>query len=155
MSCWLPLLNNNNAHCVSALLCQKKVVLSNCLTCINDFRLKWIVYDVASLTSISVNPNRFGPLHFNGLWQCSLSFDKPIPQIISTGLASTKILVFVPRRYFLSSKFCPNFARLPFLTISIRFCFQVSSSKPFTLFQIVLLVQVIWISIFYHSSIDH
>lgn len=47
--------------------------------------------DNFSRTIISANPNKFLPHHVNGLSIFGASWDKPIPHMLSTGLASTKI----------------------------------------------------------------
>ena len=60
------------------------------------------------LTSVKAKPSRFFPLHvdwFHALW---LSSAYPIPQIASTGLASTSVLGYVENSIPFSFSFWPN-----------------------------------------------
>lgn len=54
--------------------------------------------EMRSRASISANPSRLRPRHSSGLCARGSSFERPIPQIRSCGLASTRTRFFVPAR---------------------------------------------------------
>ena len=51
-----------------------------------------------SLTSVRANPSQFVPNHVERLWARGSLSASPIPQILSLGLASTRVDPFVSRR---------------------------------------------------------
>lgn len=60
---------------------------------------------IISLASINKKPSKFSPFHFCGSQMPPLPDLIPIPQTLSYGLASTRILSLVPSRYCFSSGF--------------------------------------------------
>ena len=86
----------------------------------------------SSRTAISENPNRFSPCHCNGLAARGSSAVRPMPQILSTGLASAKTRLPLCSRKARKAGCWLNFAKLPRRTISHRCAFHTSSRKPST-----------------------
>ena len=82
---------------------------------------------------MSAKPKRFKPRHRFGLFIFSLPAASPIPQTLSTGLASTRTREAVCFRNLHKSAFWENFASFAFTTMEKRCLTQVASSKPCTL----------------------
>ena len=86
----------------------------------------------SSRTAISANPKRFSPCHCSGLAAHGSSAIRPMPQILSTGLASAKTRLPLCSRKARKAGCWLNFAKLPRRTISHRCAFHTSSRKPST-----------------------
>ena len=77
-------------------------------------------------------PRRFNPCQLAGSAARASSAASPIPQIRSTGLASTNTRGDVPRRNPASSGCLPNLARFPATTTANRSTSHTPGSKPRT-----------------------